>query len=212
MIFRVPALANRLAAFAFEVDRGGVEEHDVQIGEQVAAAREQRLLDKILVGAGSERRGPVLLVFRKVFAQPGHGAVEMMQVQLAGAFDGVVVFPLLGGAVAAGREEAMQHGEEDGALDGKLEAPVLEQGRQDFIDRAVLPEPVEDQRWPDLGAVSGDAVASRMGAEHGKLFREPSEGLNQRVELSVGQQLVEAAEAKQDALFDLAVRPTRYRR
>jgi hypothetical protein len=31
----------------------------------------------------------------------------MVQVQIGDAFDGVVVLPLLGGAVAAGREEAM---------------------------------------------------------------------------------------------------------
>jgi hypothetical protein len=125
MIFRVPALADGLASFALEVDRRGVEKHDVQIGEQVAAPREQRLLDEVLVGAGSERRGPVLLVFRKFLSQPGHGPVEVVQVQIADAFDGVVVLPLLGGTVAAGREEAMQHGEEDGPLDGELEAPAL---------------------------------------------------------------------------------------
>jgi len=51
--------------FALEVERRGVEEHDVQIGEQVAALREQLLFDEVLVGTGSERRGPVLLVFGK---------------------------------------------------------------------------------------------------------------------------------------------------
>ena len=33
MIFRMTARADGLAALALEVDRGGVEEHDVQIGE-----------------------------------------------------------------------------------------------------------------------------------------------------------------------------------
>jgi hypothetical protein len=78
MIFRVPALPESLASFALEIDRRGIEKHDVQIGKQIAAPREQRLLDKILVRAGSERRGPVLPVFRKLLSQPGHGAVEMV--------------------------------------------------------------------------------------------------------------------------------------
>ena len=130
-----------------------------------------------------------------------------MQVQIADAFDGVVVLPLLGGAVAARREEAMQHGEEDGPLDGELEAPAFEQGRQNLVDRAGLPEPLEDQGRPDPGAAGGDAVAPRMGAEDGELFREPRERLDQRVEPAAGQQLIEAAETKQDALLDLAVHP-----
>src|ERR1035437_8654728 len=65
MIFGMPALADSLASFALEVDRRGIEKHDVQIGEQITAPRKQRLLNEVLVGAGSERRSAVLLVFRK---------------------------------------------------------------------------------------------------------------------------------------------------
>ena len=57
MIFGMPALADSLASFALEIDRRGIEEHDIQIGEQIPALSEQRLLNEILVGAGSERRG-----------------------------------------------------------------------------------------------------------------------------------------------------------
>jgi hypothetical protein len=66
---------------------------------------------------------------------------------------------------------------------------------------------VEDQRRPDPGAVSDDAVALSMGAEHGELFREAAQGLNQHVELAVGQQLIKTAETVQNALLDLAVNP-----
>ncbi len=207
MIFGVAALADGLASFALEVDRGGIEEHHVQIGEQVAPPREQRLLDEVLVRTGSERRGPILLIFRKDLSHPGHGPVEVVQVQIADTLDGVVVLPLLGGTVAAGGEEAMQHGKEDGPLDGKLEAPVCEQGRQDLVDCAVLPESLEDQARPDPGAASGDAVAPRMGAEDGEFFGKPPQRLDQRVKLAAGQQLIQAAETKHDALLDLAVYP-----
>jgi hypothetical protein len=84
--------------------------------------------------------------------QPGHGSVEVVQVQIGDAFDGIVVLPLFGGTVAAGSEEAMQHGQENGALDGKLETPVLEQALQNLVYGACLPESLEDQGWPDLGA------------------------------------------------------------
>jgi hypothetical protein len=207
MILRVAALAEGRAAFAFEVDRGGVEEHDVQVGEQVAAPREQSLLNDVLVGAGSERGGPVLLVFRKFLSQPGHGPVELVQVQTADTFDGIVVLPFLGGTVATGREEAMEHGEEDGPLDGEFEASVREQGGQDFVYRVGLPKPLEDEGRSDSGTVSDDAVAMRMGAEDGEFLREPAQGLNQRVQLAVGQEFVKATETVQDALLHLAVDP-----
>ena len=58
----------------------------------------------------------------------------------------------------------MQHGEEDGALDGELEAPAFQQGGQNLVDRAGLPEPLEDQTRPDSGATSGDAIAPHLGA------------------------------------------------
>ena len=102
-----------------------------------------------------------------------------MQVQIADAFNGVVVLPLLGGTVAAGCEEAMQHSKEDGALDGKFEAPAFEQSGQDVVDRAGLPETLEDQRRPDPGTVSHDAVALSMGAEDGEFFGEAAQRLDQ---------------------------------
>src|ERR1019366_1000979 len=207
MILRVSALADGLASLALEVDRGGVEEHDVQLGEQVPAPGEQLLFDEVLVGAGSERRGAILLVFGEGLAQPGHGPVEVVQVQLAGSFDGVIVFPLFGGSVAAGGEESMQHGEGDWAFDGELKAPPLEQSSKDGINRAGLPEAREEQGRSDPRAVSGDAVAARMGAEDGEFLGEAPEGLDQGVELAAGEELVEAAHPVENALLNFAVDP-----
>src|SRR5450631_1821154 len=102
----------------------------------------------------------------------------MVQAQLVDPVDGVVLFPLLGGTVAAGCEEAMQHGEEDGPLDGKLEAAVFQQSGQDLADRAGLPETLEDQARADVSAVSDDALAASMSAENCELFGEPPERLD----------------------------------
>src|ERR1035441_6202698 len=46
-----------------------------------------------------------------------------------------------------------------------------------------------------------------MGAEDGEFLGEPSQRLDQGVELAAGQQLIKAAETKQDVLLDLAVHP-----
>jgi hypothetical protein len=52
-----------------------------------------------------------------------------------------------------------------GATDnGELKAPSCEQGGQDLVDRAGLPEPFKDQGGADPGATGGDAVAPGMAA------------------------------------------------
>src|SRR5664280_2038443 len=66
---------------------------------------------------------------------------------------------------------------------------------------------IRDRGWSDPGAVRGDAVAACLGAEDGESLGETSQRLDQRVELAAGQQLIEAAETKHDALLDLAVDP-----
>ena len=129
----------------------------------------------------------------------------MVQAQLVDPVDGVVLFPLLGGTVAAGSDEAMQHGEEDGPLDGKLEAAVFQQSGQDLADRAGLPQALEDQGRADPSAVSDDALAASMSAENCKLFGEPPERLDESVKFAACQKFIKAPEAEQDALFHLAV-------
>jgi hypothetical protein len=61
-------------------------------------------LDEALVGTRRERRGPVLLGLRKSPSQPSYGPVEVAQVQIGDAFDGIVVLPVLGGTVGGGPE------------------------------------------------------------------------------------------------------------
>src|SRR5271166_357506 len=50
-----------------------------------------------------------------------------MKLKIFAFLDLVVVFPLVGSAIAAGVEEPVQDGEEDGPLDGELEAATLQQ-------------------------------------------------------------------------------------
>jgi hypothetical protein len=53
---------------AFEVQAGGVHEHQIQPREQIAPMREQPFLDQILNAAGRKRRAAVLILRR----QPSH--------------------------------------------------------------------------------------------------------------------------------------------
>jgi hypothetical protein len=76
LILAVAALPHAGAAFTLEVDRCGVEEHQLQLAEQVPAPREQGLLDPIL-GTARTKRGRALLICHRL-AQPRHRVVEMM--------------------------------------------------------------------------------------------------------------------------------------
>ena len=58
--------------------------------------------------------------------------------------------PLVGSSIAAGDEEAMQHGEEDGSLDVKLEASSRQKLLDDALAASLLPEPLEDQGRADV--------------------------------------------------------------
>ena len=207
MILGVATPTEGLAPLSLEVDRGAVEEHQVQLGEQVPALGEQLLFDEILDGSRCKGRGAALVVLRQFLSQPSHGAVEMTQAQAADAGHGVVVFPLLGSAVAAGREQTMQDSQENGPFHGELEAAVAQQMPQNLVDRAGFPEPLKDQGGADPGTPGGDAFTARLCAEHRQFLGEPSQRLDQSIEPTFGQKLIEAAEPEKHALFDLTVHP-----
>ena len=80
-----------------------------------------------------------LLRRRQFLTEPGHGAVEVMQLQPRDAVDAVVLTPLLAGTVRAGHHQPVQHGQEDGTLDGKREAASGEQFVQDRLALGVAP-------------------------------------------------------------------------
>jgi hypothetical protein len=78
MVFGVTALTDGLAPLSVAVDRRSVEEHQIQLGEQIAALGEQSLFDEVLVGAGRKRRSATLPILRQHLSQPGHGPVQML--------------------------------------------------------------------------------------------------------------------------------------
>src|SRR4029077_6981841 len=95
-------------------------------GEEIAPLGEQALLHEVLEAARGEGRAPVLLGVRQLLAEPGHGAIEMMQLEVRHAGDAVVLAPALGRPVGAAAHEAMQHRQEHRALSANpcLRAPA----------------------------------------------------------------------------------------
>ena len=81
MILGVAVLAQSFPAFSLEVDRGGVEENELEIGEEIAAVSKQIFLDSVLDTARSEWCLVLLLFLGQHFTQPSHGPVEVVQLK-----------------------------------------------------------------------------------------------------------------------------------
>src|ERR671910_3851673 len=99
--------SQRVAALALKGERGGVHEHDGEIGEQIPLAGKQRLLALVLDRARREGRGVILALFGQLLPEPGHGTVEVMEGQASGARDGIVLHPRCAVAVRARDEQAV---------------------------------------------------------------------------------------------------------
>src|SRR4029079_12077215 len=112
----------------------------LQVAEEVTPVTEHALLDPVLDATGCERRLVLLLALGQFLAEPGHGPVEVMELERIAPVDLVVRPPLVGGPVAAGVEEAMQDGEEDGPLDVELESATSQELLDDVAAAGLPPE------------------------------------------------------------------------
>jgi hypothetical protein len=128
----------------------------------------------------------------------------VMQFQFVDPVDRIASAPSLGRSVTAGDHEPVQDGHEDNPLDGKLELSASEHFLEDLWDAQLLPDPLEDQRRPDVeGRLRLDTFLAH-GADHGGLFGEFGAGSEHRVELARFTQPVEPPERRDDALLDPA--------
>jgi hypothetical protein len=143
-----------------------------------------------------------LLAQRQWLAQPGHGAVEVLQGEGLGAVDGLGLLPFFGGAVAARIEEAVQDGQEDGALQVEFEFAFTCQIAEDLADAQLAPEAPEDEGGADAAGAGGEGFAALVGAQDGEFFGEARERGQQGVELAAGLQPVQAAQRGHGDLLD----------
>ena len=90
MVLRLAMPAEGLAAGAVEEERGGIEQHDGEIGEQASPTFEQRLLDQIL---GATRRACCATLIVQCLAQPDHRAIELVQLQAVSTIDVIGLLP-----------------------------------------------------------------------------------------------------------------------
>src|SRR5574337_553130 len=191
-----------LAAGALEIEAGGVHEHDVERGQEVAPGGEQLLLQNVLHAARRKRRRAVLLILGKLLAQPRHRAVEMMQLDSVDAVDAVILAPAVGGAVGAAADEAVQHGQERRALQPEL---MLARPRQ-ALDHApaagLLPQSLEGERRPDAARADRRRLAPVERVEHDRLLRKARPRAQQPLQLSARLQVLDPPERGDHLLAD----------
>ncbi|MBR9978869.1 MAG: hypothetical protein KFH87_12355 [Bacteroidetes bacterium] len=73
----------------------------------------------------------------------------MLELKGGAAVDAIAPHPVYGGTIAAGREEPMHHGDEDGAFDRKFEATIRKHTIENSGDTAFLPQALIQQRGAD---------------------------------------------------------------
>src|SRR5271169_5319452 len=89
-----------------------------------------------------------------------------MQFEPLDTINPVILTPPISGTVRSAGEQAMQHGEEDGAFECK---PVLTLTRELLDDGPApgfLPQPFEHKGRPDAPHVSADCIASGNAASN----------------------------------------------
>src|SRR3954452_3421731 len=205
VVLGVAALAERLPALAGEAEGGGVHEDDGEFAEQVAPAFEQRLLDLVLDAAWREGRRVLLPIVLGVefLAEPSHGAVEVVKIEVVGAGDVVIGHPLLTGAVGTGDHQAMQDSGEYRPLNGEAEAASGEQRLEHGAAAKLVPEASKGHRYTDAAQAElrGALVIVERG-EQQHLFAEAGAGGQQRGKAAVGGEFVGAADSGDDVLLD----------
>ena len=203
MILGIAVPAERLAARALEIQTGRIHEHEIELGEQITPLLEQAFFDNVLETARCKWGAPILFSRRQFLAEPSHRPIEMMQFETLDAIDPVILPPPIGGPVGSAGEQAMQHGEEDGAFERK---PMLTLARELLDDGpapGLLPQPFEHESRPDAPHVSVDCSPVVEGVDHDRLGGEARAGSQKPFQLPALAQILDAPERGDHLLADL---------
>src|SRR5262249_20249958 len=76
---------------------------------QVAPMGEQQLRDQVLGAARHEGRRIILLLGGQCVTEPGHGTVEVVQVEVSAAADAIILAPAIRRQIRTTAHQAMQH-------------------------------------------------------------------------------------------------------
>jgi hypothetical protein len=101
----------------------------------------------------------------------------------------------------------VQDGEEDGALDGELEAAVSQEFTEDVAAAGLVPEAFKDQGRAEAARGDDRDLAIVVSGEQEELLAKASAGGEEGVELTGVLEVIEATQGAKDALLGPAAIP-----
>jgi hypothetical protein len=162
----------------------------------MAIKHEESFLDNIL-GASWGEWSCAFLVF-DLLPEKGHGAVEMMKLDLTRAFHKTVPAPPVAEAVRAPHHQPVENGQKKRPLDIEGEKPLGKKPLEDLWNSQLFPQPIENESGTYRSGV-GNNVAS-TGKDQEGLFRKSRQGANQGFDFPLGVHLIEPAKRCDNSL------------
>ncbi len=191
MILAVTVAAQRLPALSLEIDRGGVEEDQIDLREQVAPPLKERLLDPVL---HAPRAAQCRTLLGQRFVQKRHGPIQMVQLQPVGASNAIRLAPALRRPITAGGKQPVQHRQVDCPLHIEPVASLPQQPGQHRPDPRLLPQPSKDQLGADLLDDHRFGLTRRLRIQDHQPTTQPQPRTQQRVQLSTGLQDIQPSQ------------------
>ena len=170
-----------------------------------AAMAGQPLLDRVLGEQRGERRACALLGLPQRLAEPGHGAVEVVQPERLGTGVPVVLAPAHRGEVGAAAHQPVQHREEDRPLERDLVLALPGQVLDHGPAAGPGPRPLEHQRRAPAAPPPPHRPAPRSPPSRASRSLPPSAPA---APMGRPPRVAEAAKGGDHALADLARAPS----
>ena len=123
-----------------------------------------------------------------------------MQIEPLDAFDPVVLPPTVGRAIGAARKQAMQNGEEHGALQREVMMTCAGEVLDDFPAACLLPQSFERQRRSDASRRTRRDGSVRDGVDDNGFGGETRARAQQALQLAALAQILDAPERRDDLL------------
>jgi hypothetical protein len=128
----------------------------------------------------------------------------MVESEVVGAVDPIVLAPSVGRAVGARDHQPVQHGQEAGALQREAEAARRGQIFDHRLAAGLTPEPFEGERGTDSAGGQRRRAALVEEREDHRALRHARGRAGQAIEVAVGLDLLLAAEVLDDPLLGAA--------
>ena len=127
----------------------------------------------------------------------------MVQIEIVGAGDAIVLAPAIGGQIRATTHQPVQHGKEHRALQREAMAAAACQGGDDALAAGLLPQSLEQQSGADAPHSNLWGIAGPRGIQHHRLLDEARTGAKQSIELSAGFELIQSTQCRDHPLANL---------